>query len=666
MKISAKKLSLVIIIATLVIGVVLGVLTFRLFDGTHQRQIVIADLSKANTLLSRASTAIGMLEPTAAFGAPRALKGSLVALEDVKDISQRHGWNQLLKNVIDAEDILSKYLQTYSSPPNDEYALFLHQQSLLQFNLLTEQLSRISTTFNEESVKRAQRSLTILAGAALWIIALVGIAAFYFYQRIIFPVTRAKDILSNHENTQLAHLGQRSAIELQKLFEALDKSQSELEYKATHDFLTGLNNRFYISKLIESSLSKLSIEKKESIVMILDLDNFKNINDTLGHEAGDELLKLVADNLLKGIGDNIAIARLGGDEFCIYAEVDANDKNEQFAFKIVQRIQDACAPTFDIPGKKISVSISIGIAFYPQNGTGYNELLRNADAAMYKAKSEGKSTFAFYSSELTKEAEEQMQLESDLMVAIRERQFYLDYQVQWETSGIIPYGVEALIRWKHPQKGLISPMKFIPLAERSWLIEGINDWVLTEAIHQVSKWQKQGIFIPSVSVNLSAMRFQNSALVGQIQNLLQRFDVAPEVLCLEITEYTFQDSEDYVADNLNKLRALGVRISVDDFGTGYSSLSKLRNLPVDEIKIDRSFVDGIENGGSALTVFESMLSLCQGLSFSVVAEGVETSEQLNLLQDLGCDLVQGYYLARPESASTVTAHFNNEVIGIKT
>ncbi|WP_158589034.1 putative bifunctional diguanylate cyclase/phosphodiesterase [Alginatibacterium sediminis] len=628
-------------------------ITIRLFNESNLRQNVSLDISTANTLISRVSTAVGMVDPRSTLGSPRALNGSIVALANVRGIATQNNWTELVKNVDDSIDILDAFLASFSGPKNEEFSLLLHQQSLLQFNLLIEQLSIISKQYNHDSIQHSQINLRILAGLALWIISLVGIAAFYFYQRIIKPITLAKNALIVDDNETLNQLGKHSAIELKRLFNALNQSHDKLEHQANHDFLTGLTNRYHLNQTIGVSLNKAY----ESLLIILDIDNFKNINDTLGHESGDVLLKQVAERFKLAIGPNDTICRLGGDEFCIFISNLTPGSASRRALNIVNKVQQQCIEPYEIPSKRISISASMGIAIYPQDGKNYIELLRNADAAMYRAKSDGKSTFSFYTLELTQRAEEQMQIESDIMLALRERQFYLDYQVQWRVSDLSAIGVEALIRWKHPTKGLISPDKFIPIAESSWLIEGINDWVLTESIRQLAQWQKQGVDCPSMSINLSAMRFRNSALIEQISNLLKRYEVSAERLCLEITEHTFLDSDPSLNENLQQLRSMGIRISIDDFGTGYSSLSRLRNLPVDEIKIDRSFVNGIENEGDALSVFESMLKLCTSLSFTVVAEGVETQEQLNVLKHLNCDMVQGFYLARPKSPELVIAHF---------
>ena len=417
-----------------------------------------------------------------------------------------------------------------------------------------------------------------------------------------------------------------------------------LEYLAYHDGLTGLPNRGMFSKLLGHSISEAHRYERRLAVAFLDLDRFKQINDTLGHEAGDRLLKEVAIRLKGCVRDSDTVARLGGDEFVVLLP---SLDDEKYAAVVAQKILSATAKPYMLMGQEFRVTASVGISTYPQDGLDEQTLTKNADIAMYQAKAEGKNNFQFYSEELNANSLERLSLESSLRHALERKEFLLHYQAKREIASGKITGMEALLRWEHPDLGTVAPMQFIPIAEETGLIIPIGKWVLRTVCVQSGVWRKQGLPALSIAVNLTARQFLDEQLLTDVTSILAETGMEPHLLELELNESLLIHDVENTLRILTGLKALGVRIAVDDFGTGYSSLAMLQRFPLDTIKIDRSFMrevlDTEENTGLA----DAIIAMGKSLSLTVVAQGVETKEQAEHLRLHACDELQGFYFKKP-------------------
>ncbi len=423
------------------------------------------------------------------------------------------------------------------------------------------------------------------------------------------------------------------------------RSDEKVAYFAHHDALTGLPNRVRLNDDLEQALS---YAKRGEVVAVhvLDLDNFKSVNDTLGHPIGDKLLKDVSRRLTEQLRDTDTIARLGGDEFAI---VERQISKPLDAVTLAERLTKAVAQPYEIDGHCIIIGTSIGIAIGPQDGSTAEEIMRNADLALYRAKADGRGSFCFFEPEMDVQMQERSQLEKELRNALTRSEFELHYQpiVNVETNEICAF--EALLRWRHPQRGLVSPADFIPLAEETRLIVPIGEWVLQETCRAAAEWPQH----VKIAVNLSAVQFRFGGVVDVVKNALAMANLAPHRLELEITETLLLDGTEATLETLHSLRRLGVGIAMDDFGTGYSSLSYLQSFPFDKIKIDKSFVQGIDDDDKSLNIIRAVTALANGLGIRTTAEGVESSAQLNAVTSEGCSEVQGYLMSRPLLLSQV-------------
>ncbi|AYM84011.1 hypothetical protein At12D1_41290 [Agrobacterium tumefaciens] len=430
-------------------------------------------------------------------------------------------------------------------------------------------------------------------------------------------------------------------------------AEERIRFLAHHDALTGLPNRTLLQEFLLNALVDAERLGHWVSVVFIDLDNFKVVNDSLGHSAGDELLRAASERMRKLVGPTDMVARLGGDEFVIVFTKQSPDKKA--IEEKVRAIRTALSESIEISGYEYRVANSIGIANYPDDGGDAEILMANADAAMYRAKESGRDNFKFYSPGLNNELQERFLLLESLKIAVQKSEFTLVYQPQVKLSTNAVFAAEALIRWRHPRLGFVPAARFIPLAEESGLIGPIGDWALREACRQNKAWQVAGQPKIVICVNVSARQFHENDLVASVVSALETSGLKPEYLELELTESLIMRDVPQAIRTMQQLKSLGVSLAIDDFGTGYSNLSALKNLPVSKLKIDKSFIADLSESESDRAVTAAMISLGQKLKMSIVAEGVETVGQLEFLRNNGCDALQGYYLGEPVSASEFQA-----------
>ncbi len=420
-----------------------------------------------------------------------------------------------------------------------------------------------------------------------------------------------------------------------------------VQHQAHHDSLTTLSNRFYFENLLASTVTKSSQTGQHLGVLFLDLDGFKSINDTLGHAVGDKLLVFVAKRLKNCLKEGDLLARMGGDEFALLINTTASG-NE--ATTIAKRILSKLKEDFVVDGVTLRIGASIGISQFPENGTSAEELLKNADIAMYQAKDNGKGNFQCFSKSLARKYQQRIKTENDLKVALDQDQFVLYYQPQVNVETGKATAVEALIRWNHPERGLLSPDEFVTIAEDSGMIVGIGEWVLDEACRQTAQWHEEGLHDLGIAVNISSHQFAIADFVEVVKNALKKNSLAPLFLELEVTESFVMKNIESVAQKLNQLRDYGIEISVDDFGTGYSSLMYLEELPLDKLKIDRSFVTKVKNQSPSMSIANIIILMANTFDLTTIAEGVETQQQYENVKKLGADFIQGFFYSKPVSA----------------
>jgi diguanylate cyclase (GGDEF)-like protein/PAS domain S-box-containing protein len=428
--------------------------------------------------------------------------------------------------------------------------------------------------------------------------------------------------------------------------------QEELEYRASHDVLTGLANRHLLNDRLQHAIEQGRRNASMVTVVFIDIDHFKRINDTRGHSAGDAVLRVIAERLQHCVRSDDTLGRMGGDEFVMILNAQSLESS---GYRVVQRVVDAIAQPMLVDGRELKVTCSIGLSSYPQDGLDAASLLRTADAALFRAKEQGRNTFQFYGREVSKATSERVALESDLQDALERGQFVLHYQPQIELATGRIAGLEALLRWRHPKYGLVEPARFIPLAEESGLIIPIGAWVLRTASAQNRAFQEAGLPPVRMAVNVSARQLREHHLHATVAEALQDASLAPRWLELELTESSVLHDIDETAHMLQPLVDLGVQISIDDFGIGYSSLSYLRRLPVHRLKIDRSFVRDLATNADDATIAQTVIAMGHGLGLVVTAEGVESAAPCDFLRARGCDEAQGYFLGSPMPGEDVQA-----------
>jgi diguanylate cyclase (GGDEF)-like protein len=467
----------------------------------------------------------------------------------------------------------------------------------------------------------------------------------------------ARAMVQRSLDVTLVRMCQSFEDERQRAQDELASREKELVFLATHDALTGLPNRTLILDRIEQTLNRARLKQEPVAALFVDLDNFKAINDSLGHATGDELLCAVAERLEGVIRETDALGRLGGDEFVVVADGLSLAAGPEL---IAERLLEAFAEPFCLGEEGetqtlVHAKASIGIATGVRASS--EELLRDADIAMYRAKWGGKSRYLVFESGMEDEVQSRLELEMDLQGALANDEFFLVYQPTFDLQSMTPTGVEALIRWRRPGRGVVEPEEFIPILEESKLIVDVGAWVLREACREGARWQEQGRVL-ELSVNVSQMQLDTDDLIDDIKVALGASGLRPEGLTIEITETTLMSNAEETARRLHELKQLGIKIAVDDFGTGYSSLSHLRQFPVDVLKIDRSFVSQLAEGGENEILLHTLVQLGKALEIETTAEGIERPQDLSLIRDKECDNGQGFIFARPLSAQDADSFFS--------
>lgn len=551
-----------------------------------------------------------------------------------------------------------KTLQSITEKVNSEieqryHSLFEHNSDIVYSTDLRGYLTSVNSTFEKTL---GYKALELLSTNALNYVkeedvprvrmhfyrALMGKEQYYYIdiptktgELLTFQI-RNIPIIINEEKVGIYGIG-RNVTEQKK-------AEKQIANLAYYDFETGLPNRLSFSEKLAELLERAAKKKRKLSVLFIDMDRFKIINDSLGHYAGDEILKELADRVKVILPSGSFLGRFAGDKFTLILSKNINVEN---IVTVAKNIQSSIAVPVLYHGKEYFITASIGISMYPDDGHEEQTLLRNADAAMNRTKLKGGNKIKFYSTEINNQALFRLELESYLRKALVKDEFFLSYQplIDLDTGTI--YGSEALIRWNHPKLGLIPPVDFIPLAEETGLIHDIGRWVLENACLQTKKWQDLGLGSLSVSVNVSANQFQQSQFVDEVKTALNQSGLEPHYLNLELTESVMLRNVSRSILVMKELQLMGVKVSIDDFGTGYSSLSYLKNLPINTLKIDRSFIKNLRDDQSDIAIVKAIITMGHGLNVKVVAEGVETVEQLNLLKQLKCHYAQGFYIQRP-------------------
>ncbi|WP_080845801.1 bifunctional diguanylate cyclase/phosphodiesterase [Cytobacillus gottheilii] len=456
----------------------------------------------------------------------------------------------------------------------------------------------------------------------------------------VFSIELTLSTLTNEENTYFSGI-------IRDISERKENERkiTELVYR---DPLTNLPNRRFLNNYLSLSIEQAAVNHQSLAVLFIDLDRFKYINDTLGHSVGDQLLVEVSKRMSKYIEKKDMLARQGGDEYILIFP----QTNHQHAAKISQQILDELLMPFHFEDNELFISASIGISMYPEDGGEADLLVKNADTAMYRAKEIGKNNFQFFTSDMNELMAKKMRLEVGLRKALINNELELYYQPQIKVNNGHIKGVEALIRWNHPKMGIVSPAEFIPLAEETGLIIQIGNWVIETACRQAKEWEIQGYSPVRMSINISARQFQQTSFVDTVMEIIENTKIDPQYLELELTETIVQDPV-YAIPVLNQLKDMGIKLSLDDFGTGYSSLSYLKSFPLDTLKIDRSFISTVNESGKDAAIVKTIINMANSLDLNVIAEGVETNEQLLSLKQDGCDEYQGYLFSKPVKALAV-------------
>ncbi len=525
-----------------------------------------------------------------------------------------------------------------------------------------EALGEVEIWFDAEQLDRvlAARRLATLQLAALQVLLGLVVLLAVLYQRLLKPIQRLKqqanDIASRADvapvawsgRDELGQLGQHLNevhSQIDGLFDQLEAQKAELEKIALHDALTGLPNRTLFRELAQAAVAAAKRDQGRLALLFVDLDRFKSVNDSMGHAAGDRLLVTVAERLRHALRASDVVCRHSGDEFTVLLR-DASQLGEVGA--TAERLLKEIEAPVSLDGGFVNISASIGIALYPDDAADHEELVRHADTAMYEAKNLGAARYSFFRAEFNAHRFATLQLEQELVRALENNEFVLYYQPQVASATGALLGCEALIRWVHPERGLVPPVQFISAAERCGLISDLGAWTIRAACAQIARWKAQGMPFGSVAVNVSALEFRHHRLVDTLTSAMAEFGVAPHELEIEITESVLMTDTDTTHRIVERLHELGMRLAVDDFGTGYSSLAYLKHLRPSKVKIDRSFISDLSDDEDDRVLVKAIIQLAHALGIPVVAEGVETTEQRDFLRHVGCEVLQGYLISRPQ------------------
>jgi diguanylate cyclase (GGDEF)-like protein len=458
-------------------------------------------------------------------------------------------------------------------------------------------------------------------------------------------------LLAKGVNEMLSQIQSRETDLKSELLERR-RAEERLDLLAYYDTVTGLPNRHFFNERLIHALNRAGPFGETTALMFIDLDNFKIINDTLGHHLGDMLLNGVGERLARALRSKDFIFRVGGDEFAVILE---DVRNREHVASVAEKLIGVFITPFRLEDHEIFISASIGVSLAPQDATEPTSLLRNADTAMYHAKEKGKNTYQLFESSMKGQALNRLNIENSLRRALEKHEFVVLYQPQVDLKTRRICGAEALVRWQHPERGMVGPGEFIPIAEETGLIVQLGEWVLRTACAQVARWEDEGLGALSIAVNLSGRQFQDDDLVEKVIQVVWETGLDAPLLELELTESTLMDNSRSNMRKLTLLRAAGIRFSIDDFGTGYSSMNYLKRFPISKLKIDQTFIDGLPDNQEDAGITTAIIALAQSLRLEVVAEGVETREQLQFLQEKGCNSVQGYLISRPVAAAEFRA-----------
>jgi len=526
-------------------------------------------------------------------------------------------------------------------------------------------VGEVEIWFDDRQIDRllAERRQATLQLAGLQVLLGVGVLMSVLYRRLIVPIgllkRQASEIASRVDvapvdwsrRDEIGQLGQHLNEvhgQIDQLFDQLEVQKAELEKIALHDPLTGLPNRALFRELTQSSVASARREGGRLALLFIDLDRFKAINDSLGHAAGDAVLVTLAARLRAAVRASDVVCRHSGDEFTVLLR---NPHPWEDVAATADRLLQQMEIPVDVNGREATVSASIGIALYPDDASDHEELVRHADTAMYAAKKLGRARCSFYRSEFNEQLQANLKLEQEIAQALKNDEFVLHFQPQVAAGTGALVGCEALIRWRHPERGLVAPAEFIGVAEQCGLIGEVGAWVVRAACAQIRAWKHAGVVFGHVAVNISALEFSDHRLVDRLTQAMAEFDVRPDELEIEITESVLMTDAQTAQHVVERLRGLGLRLAVDDFGTGYSSLAYLKHLRPSKVKIDRSFVRDLSDDEDDRVVVHAIVQLAHMLGSDVVAEGVETVAQRDFLCRIGCDVLQGYLISRPQAAS---------------
>jgi diguanylate cyclase (GGDEF)-like protein len=498
--------------------------------------------------------------------------------------------------------------------------------------------------------------LPVIGIAFIWMIFQEG-DIYYFSTFLLFILffyftTAAYNYSKNFKNIlRKEYEAKEHYLEQKQAKEKIIEQNSVLEYRAHHDNLTDLPNRILFKDRLKNAISKARRSEAIIAVCFVDLDNFKVINDSLGHHIGDKVLKQVTTRLLNSMRMHDTIARWGGDEFIIIMEDLQKAEN---ASRLAQKILAVLSEPCEIDGHKLYVTCSIGISIYPKDSNNVDNLIKYADSAMYKAKDEGKNNFKYYSDDMTKRAFERVVMESSIRAAINKKEFVVYYQPQIDAKNNILIGMEALVRWNHPSLGLVAPDKFLPLAEETSSIIEIDKLVMEMAMEQFKKWKDMGLNPGVLSLNLAVKHLEEDSYIDKLKQSMKKHSIDVRYLVLELTESDIMKKPESSIEKLQEINSLGINIAIDDFGTGYSSLAYLKRLPMDELKIDKSFIDDLDDEAETKAIVKAIIAMANTLDLALVAEGVEEEYQKEFLLENGCYNIQGYLYAKPMMADDMT------------